>query len=119
MQKLTVDASTNEVAQGLFSALAGFWPEIVERADGGYQLVVALGGGDEQIIAILSALERHVTERGDGPAKIELAGRSYTLHAQPEQTHAAGAPAQESAGRDTLAVAGARERTKSRGNACR
>lgn len=106
MQKLTVDASTNEVAQGLFSALGGFWPEIVENADGGYQVVVALGGDDAQIIAILSALERHVTERGDGPAKIELAGRRYTLHAQPEQTHGAGAPSQQPAPPDTLAMTG-------------
>ena len=104
MQKLTVDASSKEVAQGLFSALAGFSPEIVGRADGGYQIVVALGGRDAQIIAILSALERHVTERGNGPAKIDLAGRSYTLHAQPHQTHAAGDPAQEPAQRHRLAV---------------
>jgi hypothetical protein len=108
MQKLTVDASTTEVAQGLFSALASFHPEIVDRSDGGHQVVVALGGSDAQIIAILSALERYVTERGNGPAKIDLAGRSYTLHAQPEQT-ATGDPTQEPPRLDTLVVA---ERTR-------
>lgn len=97
MQKLTVDASTNEVAQGLFSALAGFYPEIVKTPGGGYQVVVALGGRDAEIIAILSALERHVTERGKGPAKIDLEGRSYTLHEQPELPDAAGEPTEERA----------------------
>jgi hypothetical protein len=105
MQKLTVDASTNEVAQDLFSALTGFWPEIVERPDGSYQVVVALGGSDAQVIEILSALERHVTERGDGPAKIDLDGRSYTLHAQPEQRHAAGERNQKPARAGRPAVA--------------
>jgi hypothetical protein len=85
MQRLTVDASTGEVAQGLLNALADFWPEIVERPDGGYQVVVAIRGSDSRLVAILSALERHVTERGDGPAKVDLEGRSYTLHAQPRE----------------------------------
>jgi hypothetical protein len=105
MQRLTVDASTNEVAQGVYSALAGFWPEIVERPDGGYEVVVALGGSDTQIIEVLSALERHVTERGNGPAKIDLEGRSYTLHAQPEQPHAAGELVEKPARLGQLAVA--------------
>lgn len=87
MQKLTVDASTNEVARGLSSALTDFSPEIVERPEGGYQVVVALRGSDARITELLSTLERHVTERGDGPAKVNLGGRSYTLHGRPEQTH--------------------------------
>jgi hypothetical protein len=87
MQKLTVDADTNAAAQGLYKALAGFRPEIVERPEGGYQVVVRLRGSDTQITEILSALERHVTERRNGPAKVDLGGRSYTLHAEPEQAH--------------------------------
>jgi hypothetical protein len=83
MKKLTVDASTDEVAQGLFTALAGFHPEIVETPLGGYQVAVALSGSDAQIVAILSALEQHVTERGNGPARIDLQGRRYTLDVQP------------------------------------
>jgi hypothetical protein len=66
-------------------------------AGGDYQVVVALGGSDAQIVEILSALERHVTERGDGPAKNDLEGRSYMLHAQPEQTHARGELGEEPA----------------------
>ena len=83
MQRLTVDASTNEVAQGLFSALADFQPEILGSADGGYHVVVSLRGSDAQIVAILSAIEQHVTERSDGPARIDIEGRSYSLHGRP------------------------------------
>jgi hypothetical protein len=105
MQKLTIDASTNEVAQGLFSALADFWPEIVEQPIGGYQVVVALRGSDAQITELLAALERHVTERGNGPAKIRLDGRSYTLHAKPEKPHAGEETAEQPARSGGLACA--------------
>ena len=90
MRKLSVDASTNEVAQGLCSALTDFWPEIVERPSGGYEVVVALGGGDNQFDELLSALERHVTARADGPANVHFDGRSYTLHAKPEPSQTDG-----------------------------
>jgi hypothetical protein len=82
MQTLTVDASTNEVAQSLYGALVGFKPEVLEKPEGGYQVVVSLRGGDAQVVGILSALQQHVTERGNGPARLELSGRSYTLHAE-------------------------------------
>ena len=108
MQKLTIDASTNEVAQGLYRALASFWPEIVARPEGGYQIVVRLRGSDTQITEVLSALERHVTERGNGPAKIDLQGRSYTLHAQPQQANTA-QPAQQPAQPGELALADPRD----------
>jgi hypothetical protein len=108
MQKLTVDATTNEVARGLFGALTGFSPEIVERPHGGYQVVVPLGGSDAQLTELLSALERHVTDRRDGPARIDLDGRSYTLHAQPEQTTDGELP-EEPARRGQLAVADRRD----------
>ncbi len=83
MQMLTIDASTKAVAHGLRSVLLDFKPEVREKTDGSYQVIVSLRGGDAQIIGILSALHRHVTERGDGPARVELAGRRYTMHAEP------------------------------------
>jgi len=79
MQSLTVAASSLEVAQGLSDALSGFHPEIVGSEDEGYQVRVSLAGGDGQIIAILDALERHVTER-HAPARVQFDGRSYVLH---------------------------------------
>jgi ABC-type sulfate transport system substrate-binding protein len=80
MQTLTVGASSLEVARGLYSALAEFSPEMAEKDDGGYSVTVSLRGGDRQIVAILSALEQHVSERNDGPARLELEGRTYVLH---------------------------------------
>jgi len=82
MQTLTVDASTSEVARSLSGALAGFHPEVSVNPDGGYRVVVSLQGGDAQIVGILSALQRHVTERANGPARLELSGRRYTLHGE-------------------------------------
>jgi hypothetical protein len=84
MKTLTVDASTSQVAEGLRGALHRFEPAVREKSDGGYQVIVSLDGGDAHVVAILSALQRHVTERGDGPARVEMAGRNYTLHAEPD-----------------------------------
>jgi hypothetical protein len=53
---------------------------MAEKDDGGYSVTVSLRGGDRQIVAILSALEQHVSERNDGPARLELEGRTYVLH---------------------------------------
>jgi hypothetical protein len=86
MPTLTIDASNNDAAQGLRNALGDFGPRVQEKPQGGYQVVVSLRGGDAQVSGILSALERHVTERGDGPARVEMAGRSYTLYAEPNGT---------------------------------
>jgi len=84
MQALTVAASTREVARGLYDALAEFRPTIAERESGMYEVVVSLRNrGDAHLVAVLGALERHVSERGSGPAHVEVEGRSYTLAAAP------------------------------------
>jgi len=83
MQTLSIDASTQEIAQGLRACLRDFSPEVRRKAEGGYQVVVSLRGNDAEIVALLSALQRHVTEQGDGAARVDLAGRSYTLHPEP------------------------------------
>ena len=77
MQSLTVGASSLEVAQGLYGALAEFHPEII-GGDEGYEVRVSLAG-DRQIVAILDAIEGHVTER-QSAALVQLDGRSYTVH---------------------------------------
>jgi hypothetical protein len=43
---------------------------------------VELRGADRGVIEILDALERHVTDRNDGPARVELDGKRYTLHSE-------------------------------------
>ena len=79
MRTLTVGASTLEVANNLSDALAEFHPEVVGDEQAGFQIKVSLAGGDQQIIAILNAIERHVTERKSA-ARVDLGGRSYTVH---------------------------------------
>jgi hypothetical protein len=84
MQRLTIEASSLTVATGLMNALAEFRPESTAKEFGRYQVSVDLASSDEQIIAVLNALEEHVSERNDGPARVELNGHSYTMHAVPE-----------------------------------
>ena len=80
MQTLTIKAVTLESAHGFMSGLAGFHAELLEDQDGSYLVEIALGRGDGQIIALLNALEDYVTQRGQGPAEVGLAGRTYRLH---------------------------------------
>ena len=67
----------------MLDALADFDAQLVETLDGHFQVVVALAGSDRRIVEALNALERYVTERGDGPAKLEYEGRTYTVHPEP------------------------------------
>ncbi len=78
MQSLTVGASSLQVAQGLYGALAEFHPEIIGGDGQGYEVRVSLAG-ERQIVAILDAIEGHVTER-QSAALVQLDGRSYTVH---------------------------------------
>ncbi len=80
MQTLTIKAKTLGSARGFMSGLAGFQRELVEAEDASYLVLITLGGGDREIIAVLNALEEYVSHRGEGPAEVGLAGRSYTLH---------------------------------------
>ncbi|HET7127649.1 MAG TPA: hypothetical protein VFJ93_01070 [Gaiellaceae bacterium] len=80
MQTLTIKAATAETAHGFMSGLAGFQAVLNEAEDGSYLVEVTLGGRDREIIALLNALEDYVTNRGQGPAEVALAGRRYELH---------------------------------------
>jgi hypothetical protein len=79
LEKLTIKARTAESAQNLYSALAGFRTAIIEAEDG-WRVEVEFGRGDREIVEVLNAIERIVTDRQDGPAEIELSGREYTMH---------------------------------------
>jgi hypothetical protein len=83
MQTLRIEAASHASARALIRALAEFEAELVEGEDGRSEVVVTLRGGDQQIIRVLNALEVYVTERSQGPAKIDLEGRKYTMHPQP------------------------------------
>jgi hypothetical protein len=81
MDSLVLHAVSRESARGFCAALAEFGATLVE-AEGRYQVAIPLSG-DREIIAVLNSLEKYVTQRGDGPARLELGGRNYTL--LPEQ----------------------------------
>ena len=79
MQRLTIKAMTLGSANGFMSELAGF-PAELSKAEDGYLVEFELGHGDQEIIALLNALANYVTHRGEGPAEVGLAGRTYELH---------------------------------------
>lgn len=83
MEKLSILAATPESGRRLYDALSGFDAELIQSEDGTFQVEIALTGGDREIVDLLNAIERHVTERRAGPARIALHGRRYTLHADP------------------------------------
>ena len=79
VQTLTIKARSTESARGLLVALSMFHPELVEGEDGGQSVMVDLGN-DQDIVAVLNALERYVSDRAHGPVPLELGGRTYTMH---------------------------------------
>ena len=80
MQTLTIRAVTLESARGFLSGLAGFAAELREADDGAYLVEIELGRGDCEIVAVLNALEEYVSSRRQGPAEVDLSGRTYKLH---------------------------------------
>ena len=80
MRTLTIKAANLESARGFLSGLAGFRAELLEAEDGSFDVTITLARGDREIIALLNALEDYVTERGQGPAEVDLSGRTYKLH---------------------------------------
>jgi hypothetical protein len=83
MQTLTIEAVSQESALGLYAVLSAFRTELVEMPEGTYHVEIALGGSDREIVDVLNVLERHVTSRRAGPARLALNGRSYVLHGAP------------------------------------
>jgi hypothetical protein len=80
MQTLVIEAVSLESARGFAEALSRFQPELVESDDGKHAIRVAVGGNDQNLVALLNLLEEYVTRRGDGPALVDLDGRTYKLH---------------------------------------
>ena len=82
METLTIRAASPESAQAILDALADFPAELVEM--GFSSTVVVSLGGDAQIVSVLSALQKFVTERAAGAAQVEFNGTSYVMHPEPE-----------------------------------
>jgi hypothetical protein len=81
MRALTIEAGSLPAAHGLYSALSAFNPELTGDDPEGHRITVDLWTDDARI-AVLEAIQAHVTARDDGPARIELEGHRYTFHAQ-------------------------------------
>lgn len=82
MRKFTIEAASLQSAREIEAALKGFERELL--ADGSRHCVqVRLPSGDDAIVAVLNAVEAFVQGRGEGPARIEYAGKNYTMEAAP------------------------------------
>ncbi|HEY6836543.1 MAG TPA: hypothetical protein VI142_08835 [Gaiellaceae bacterium] len=79
MQTLFIHAASRESALGIHTALVGFRMHPIE-GDDGYRVAIELPGGDRDIVDVLGALAQHVRERDDGPAQLELEGRTYSVY---------------------------------------
>ena len=82
MRGFTVQAESLQSAHRLCRALSEFHPELTGNDDEGFQVTVELEGSGRMILAVLAAIEDHVTERAKGPAHVELDGHRYTVHAR-------------------------------------
>ena len=62
----------------MLECLRGFEAELVESEDGRYDVLVSID--DERgINRVLGAIDTHVSERADGPARLDLDGRHYLI----------------------------------------
>ena len=78
MRALTIKAKSNESALALCNSLSAFHPEIEGDDASGYAVTVPLSESNEDVIALLTALQDHVS-RHQYPASVQLDGRHYTL----------------------------------------
>jgi uncharacterized protein (UPF0262 family) len=78
LQTLTIGPASLEKAQAMLEWLRGFEAELVEREDGRYDVQVSLDD-DRDVNRVLGAIDTHVTERADGPARLDLDGRHYLI----------------------------------------
>jgi hypothetical protein len=78
LQTLTIGPASLEKARAMLECLLGFEAELVESEDGRYDVRVSLGE-DRDINRVLGAIDTHVTERADGPARLDLDGRHYLI----------------------------------------
>jgi hypothetical protein len=81
MRALTIEAGQLVHAHGLYNALSAFHPELSGDNSNGHRISVELGS-DTRMVAVLEAIQAHITARDDGPARIEMEGHHYTFHSQ-------------------------------------
>jgi hypothetical protein len=77
-QTLTIGPASLERARAMLESLRGFEAELVKSEDWGYDVQVILAG-DRDINRVLAVIDTHVSERADGPARLDLEGRRYLI----------------------------------------
>ena len=93
METLTISAASLDSAQDFCAALADFRTELTEAEPGAFLVTINFNGSNQEIVAVLRALEECVSRRSDGPAVVGLNGQTYTLHAtDPPESEAADYP---------------------------
>ena len=83
METLTIHVTDADSAREMLAALSGFQAELV-MLPGGHVIVVTLDGGDGETAGVLDALQRYMTKRAGGAARLDFDGQSYVMHAEPE-----------------------------------
>ena len=78
LRTVTIGPAGLERAQAMLESLRDFEAELVENDDGRYDVQVSLDN-DRDINRVLGAIDTHVTDRADGPARIDLNGRDYLI----------------------------------------
>jgi hypothetical protein len=81
MRTLKIEAVSLASARDLCDALSGFQVELVATESGSYEVKVALGMSDRDTARVLGAIEDYITKRGTDPARLEIDGHSYAMHA--------------------------------------
>jgi hypothetical protein len=77
-QSLTIGPVSLESARSFLECLEGFQAELVDAEHGAYEVRISLDS-DRDINHVLGAIDRHVSERADGPARLALDGRQYLI----------------------------------------
>jgi len=84
MESLDIHAVSRESAEGFQEALKEFGAKLVESDDGRYLVEIPLAdNATKTIVAALHALEAYVVQRDNGPAHVEVGGRSYLVEPAP------------------------------------
>jgi hypothetical protein len=83
VQTLAIEAASRDSALDFYEALSAFDVQLWAAEEGTCRVEVSLGESEREITDVLNAIERYVTERHAGAARIKLNGRNYTLHEAP------------------------------------
>ena len=81
MESLVIHAASRESAEAFCAALSEFDPKLTVGENGRCQVEIPVARSNQKTLAAVNALEAYVSTRSDGPARLDLDGQQYTLHA--------------------------------------